>query len=66
MKVDKKKILSNLKKDLKAAEIVKLQWDGQRDAWVRESRGELYGNEVDGKSKIVSKDIRKQLEWLIP
>ena len=66
MKVDKRKVLSNLKKDLKAAEIIKKQWDGQRDEWVRESRGEPYGNEVDGKSKIVSKDIRKQLEWLIP
>lgn len=66
MNVDKKKILSNLKKDLKAAEIIKKQWDGQRDEWVRESRGDPYGNEVDGKSKIVSKDIRKQLEWLIP
>lgn len=66
MKVDKKKVLSNLKKDLKAAEIIKKQWDGQRDEWVRESRGDPYGNEVDGKSKIVSKDIRKQLEWLIP
>lgn len=66
MNVDKKKILSNLKKDLKAAEIIKKQWDSQRDEWVRESRGDPYGNEVDGKSKIVSKDIRKQLEWLIP
>lgn len=66
MKVDNKKVLSNLKKDLKAAEIIKKQWDGQRDEWVRESRGDPYGNEVDGKSKIVSKDIRKQLEWLIP
>lgn len=66
MQIDKRKILSDLKKDLKAAEIIKKQWDGQRDEWVRESRGEPYGNEVDGKSKIVSKDIRKQLEWLIP
>lgn len=66
MNVDKKKILSNLKKDLKAAEIIKKQWDSKRDEWVRESRGDPYGNEVDGKSKIVSKDIRKQLEWLIP
>lgn len=66
MNVDKKKLLSNLKKDLKAAEIIKKQWDSQRDEWVRESRGDPYGNEVDGKSKIVSKDIRKQLEWLIP
>ena len=66
MQIDKRKVLANLKKDLKAAEIIKKQWDGQRDEWVRESRGEPYGNEVEGKSKIVSKDIRKQLEWLIP
>ena len=66
MQIDKRKVLANLKKDLKAAEIIKKQWDGQRDEWVRDSRGEPYGNEVDGKSKIVSKDIRKQLEWLIP
>ena len=48
MKVDKRKVLSELKKDLKAAEIIKKQWDGQRDEWVRESRGEPYGNEVEG------------------
>ena len=51
MNVDKKKILSNLKKDLKAAEIIKKQWDSQRDEWVRESRGDPYGNEVDGRVK---------------
>ena len=66
MQIDKNKILSTLQKDLRAAEIIKKQWDGQRDEWLRESRGDPYGNEVDGKSKIVSKDIRKQLEWLIP
>jgi hypothetical protein len=31
-----------------------------------ESYGNPYGNEVDNKSKIVSKDIKKQIEWFIP
>lgn len=66
MKINKAKIIRDLKNDLTAAEIVKKQWDGQREVWLSESEGQPYGNEVDGKSKIVSKDIKKQREWLIP
>ena len=29
MQIDKRKVLANLKKDLKAAEIIKKQWDGR-------------------------------------
>ena len=56
----------DFKRDLKAAGILKSEWDQKREAYVNESMGRPYGNEVDNKSKIVSKDIKKQIEWLIP
>lgn len=56
----------DFKRDLKAAGILKSEWDQKREAYVNESLGKPYGNEVDNKSKIVSKDIKKQIEWLIP
>ena len=34
--------------------------------WKNETQGRPYGNEVKGKSRLVSMDIRKQLEWMIP
>ena len=34
--------------------------------WRNETNGMPYGNEEAGKSKIVSKDIKKQLEWMLP
>jgi hypothetical protein len=66
MKINKDKILRDLQRDKTAAEIVKRDWDAKRETWISETYGQPYGNEVEGKSKIVSKDIKKQLEWLIP
>jgi hypothetical protein len=66
MKIEKQKILHDLKEDFRAAEIVKKMWDTQRIEWVNAYNGEPYGNEVEGRSKIVSKDIKKQMEWLLP
>lgn len=62
-KIDKKKILADLKADMKFAEIKKKDLDAQRQVWKDEYDGKPYGNEVNGRSKIVSRDIKKQSEW---
>jgi len=66
MKIDNKTILSALKADLKSAELLKKEIDARIDTWVREDNGELYGNEIKGKSQIVSMDIKRQREWQNP
>lgn len=66
MKVDKNRILQSFKADLQASQITKKEWDAKRAKYVDESYGNPYGNEVEGKSAIVTKDIKKQIEWLIP
>lgn len=66
MAVDKHKLLSSLKADLKGAEVLKKQWDIRRTEWRSAYEGAPYGNETEGKSRIVSKDIKKQSEWSIP
>ena len=63
MKIKKSELLDALKSDLKASEILKRDQDIKIDGWKRAYDGALYGNEVDGKSKIVSRDIKKQSEW---
>lgn len=62
--MDKRKLLNSLKKDLDASEQMRQNWDVKRKQWAKEHDGELYGNEQDGKSKIISRDIKKQSEWL--
>jgi hypothetical protein len=66
MKIDKSAILKAFKADLKNADQLQKEWLAKRDMWLNESYGNPYGNEVDNKSKIVSKDIKKQIEWLTP
>lgn len=66
MAVDKSRLLSSLKADLKGAEVLKKQWDIRRTEWRSQYEGQPYGNESEGKSKIVSRDIKKQSEWSIP
>lgn len=63
MKVKKAELLSALKADLKAAEILKRDQDAAIFKWRAEYSGEPYGNEQKGKSAIVSMDIKKQSEW---
>lgn len=64
--MDKKKLLKAFKADFKAAELLRKERDGKIDQWKREYNGEKYGNEQAGKSQIVSRDIKKQDEWLHP
>lgn len=59
-------ILKALKADKKASEQHRKNWDTTIETYKREYRGEPYGNERKGRSRIVSKDIRKQDEWLHP
>lgn len=61
--VSHKTVLQSLKADLKAAERLKQDNDDKIARWRNEYDGKPYGNEVKGKSTIVSRDIKKQSEW---
>jgi len=63
MKINKYELLKSLKADMKAAEILKKSQDQEIARWKAEYNGEPYGNEVKGRSAIVSRDIKKQSEW---
>lgn len=63
MKVNKAELLSALKSDLKAASTLKNAQDSSIAKWKAEYNGEPYGNEQKGKSRVVSRDIKKQSEW---
>jgi hypothetical protein len=62
-KINKNAILHALKGDLKSAEQMKLFNDGRIKEWKDGYEGNPYGNEVKGKSAIVSRDIKRQSEW---
>ena len=66
MKVNKKKILKALMDDFRSSESHQQDWAAQRIEWTNQALGEPYGNEVEGKSQIVSKDIAKQIAWMLP
>ena len=61
--MDKRKLLKALKADLKSAERLRKEQDEKIATYEKEYNGEPYGNEEDGKSAIVSRDIKKQSEW---
>lgn len=56
-------LLENLKADKSSADNHKASWDSKRQVWIMEGNGEKYGNEVAGKSTIVSRDIKKTEIW---
>lgn len=64
--VKKSDLLNRLKDDLRAADRLRQEWYNKIQDWRNETAGREYGNEVKGKSRIVSKDIKKQLEWMLP
>lgn len=66
MKINKAELLTSLKADLKASETMQKEWLQKRESWIAETYGRPYGNETKGRSAIVSKDIKKQLEWQLP
>ena len=63
MKLNKSELLKALNADLKAAEVLKKDQDALIQKWRKEYDGEPYGNEQEGRSRIVSRDIKKQSEW---
>ena len=56
-------LLQSLKADKQSADGHKATWDARREVWIKESNGEPYGNEVKGKARIISRDIRKAEVW---
>lgn len=62
-KINKTEILRALKADLLAAEPLKKTIDTKVQEWRNAYEGRPYGNEVKGKSAIVSRDIKRQSEW---
>jgi len=61
--IKKSDVLAACKADMKAAEIKKKALDGKIAIYRKEFNGDPYGNEVKGRSQIVSRDIKKQSEW---
>jgi len=64
--MNKNAILRGMKADLSHAEASRKEQDAKILEWKNGFNGEPYGNEVKGKSSIVSRDIKKQDEWLHP
>lgn len=64
--MNKKKLLAALKSDLKASEVLRKDQDSKIQGWKDQYNSKPYGNEKNGKSKIVSRDIKKQSEWQHP
>lgn len=60
------KILSIVKKDYDSTKSSKNRVDSNLSRWVKQYNGDPYGNEVNGRSKIVVKDIKKQVKTIAP
>ena len=64
--IKKSELLNRFKDDLKAADRLRQEWFNKIQEFRSQTAGLPYGNEVKGKSRIVSLDIKKQLEWMLP
>lgn len=62
MAIKKSKVLTALRADLTNAIPYHDEWKEKRAKWVKEYNGEPYGNEVEGKAKVVSRDIKNAAE----
>jgi len=62
-KPTKAKILKDLKQDISSADSLRLEMVAKVETWRDEYEGQPYGNEQNGKSEIVSRDIKRQDEW---
>ena len=62
-KISTKKLLEGFKKNLENAKDHKQRQDHLIAKWKDEYNGMPYGNEQKGKSRIISRDIKKQSEW---
>lgn len=61
--IDKEKLLIAFKQDLEESKKLRQELDSKIAVWKKEYNAEPYGNEIEGKSSIVSRDIKKQSEW---
>lgn len=59
----KSQLLKSFKEDMKSADTLRQEAVANRDVWRSQYNGDPYGNEVKGKSAIVSRDIKRQDEW---
>ena len=64
--IDKKELLKSLQGDMREAERLQRDWFIKREEWIAQTYAKPYGNEQKNRSKIVSADIKKQLEWMLP
>ena len=58
------KILKDLQYDYEHSKAYNEEWHRRMNKWTDEYMGRPYGNEVKGKSTIVTRDIKKFSEWL--
>ena len=54
------------KANFESAKEAKTGIDKKMQTWIDEYNGEPYGNESDGHSQVVVKDIKKAVEWFLP
>lgn len=57
-------VLKALQSDYEKSKAYNEAWHKKIEKWTNEYMGRPYGNEKDGKSKIVTRDIKKHSEWL--
>ena len=65
-KINKRELLNAFKNDLRESERHQKDWYVKRSEYLSQTTGLPYGNEDPNKSSIVSKDILKQLNWMLP
>ena len=65
-KINKRELLSAFQNDLRESERHQKDWRIKRSEYLSQTTGLPYGNEDPNKSSIVSKDILKQLNWMLP
>ena len=58
--------LNSILSNIDTAKKAKSEIDSNISTWLDEYNGEPYGNERNGRSKIVVKDIKKAVEWFLP
>ena len=61
--METKDLLAAFKNDMRAAEELKNINDTKIQGWLNTYNGVPYGNEVKGRSEIVSRDSKKASEW---
>lgn len=62
----KEEALKVILADIDSAKKAKKDIDSKITTWINEYEGNPYGNEKNGRSKIVIKDIKKAVEWFLP